>query len=175
MGGYAGLGQALCFANENQGDGTLHGHGFVALSNAYQHATLGDVVNLTQQNNSHAEQEQHVQRILSFHSHLSREDHFFNDVHQSHLEELEKESQSNFANTREHVLLGVRTADMAHSTSTPCLWEKSTISNVGDIYVEGPSTNGRLSLKPSSFSVACSITGTTNKKTAAVCPRSIAV
>ena len=64
MGGYAGLGQALCFANENQVEGTLHGHGFVALSNAYQHVTLEDIVNLVEQNNSHAEQKQHVQRIF---------------------------------------------------------------------------------------------------------------
>ena len=56
-------GQALGFANENQGDGTLHGHGFVALCNAYQHATLEDIVKLIEENKSRAEQEKQVQRI----------------------------------------------------------------------------------------------------------------
>ena len=90
MGGYAGLGQALGFANENQGHGTLHGHGFVALSNAYQHATLEDTVRLIEENNNHAAQQEHVQRNLRFHSHLSREEHFFKDVHQKNLEQFEK-------------------------------------------------------------------------------------
>ena len=42
-GGFAGLAQALAFANEFQGDGTPHGHGFVSLANAYQHSTLEDI------------------------------------------------------------------------------------------------------------------------------------
>ena len=33
MGGYAGLAQGMGFANEHQGEGTPHGHGFVSLSN----------------------------------------------------------------------------------------------------------------------------------------------
>ena len=49
MGGYAGLSQGMAFANENQGDGTVHGHGFVALCNAYQHATLEDIVRLIEE------------------------------------------------------------------------------------------------------------------------------
>ena len=32
LGGYVGLGQALAFANESQGDGTPHGHGLKAQS-----------------------------------------------------------------------------------------------------------------------------------------------
>ena len=43
MGGYAGLAQGMGFANEHQGDGTTHGHGFVSLVNAYQHPTLEDI------------------------------------------------------------------------------------------------------------------------------------
>ena len=35
LGGFAGLGEAMAFATELQGDGTLHGHGFVALANAW--------------------------------------------------------------------------------------------------------------------------------------------
>jgi len=42
LGGFAGLGEAMAFATELQGDGTLHGHGFVALANAWQHASLQD-------------------------------------------------------------------------------------------------------------------------------------
>ena len=39
MGGYAGIATAMAFANEFQGDGTPHGHGFVALANAYQYSS----------------------------------------------------------------------------------------------------------------------------------------
>ena len=40
MGGYAGIAIAMAFANEFQGDGTAHGHGFVALASVYQYDTL---------------------------------------------------------------------------------------------------------------------------------------
>ena len=43
MGGYAGLAQGLAFATELQGDSTPHGHGFMALANAYQHSTLEEI------------------------------------------------------------------------------------------------------------------------------------
>lgn len=39
MGGTGGMGEAMGMANEFQGDGTPHGHGFVALSNMYQHGS----------------------------------------------------------------------------------------------------------------------------------------
>ena len=45
LGGYAGIATAMAFANEFQGDGTPHGHGFIGLANAYQHATLEDIAN----------------------------------------------------------------------------------------------------------------------------------
>ena len=40
MGGYAGVATAMAFANEFQGDGTPHGHGFVAFANIHQYNTL---------------------------------------------------------------------------------------------------------------------------------------
>ena len=43
IGGFAGLAEAMAFANELQGDGTLHGHGFIALANAWQHSSLQDI------------------------------------------------------------------------------------------------------------------------------------
>ena len=46
MGGFAGLAEAMGFANELQGDGTVHGHGFMALANAYQYGSLQDIVDL---------------------------------------------------------------------------------------------------------------------------------
>ncbi|MCP4468954.1 MAG: hypothetical protein GY813_19680 [Halieaceae bacterium] len=36
MGGHAGLGAAMAVATEFQGDGTPHGHGFLALHNMFQ-------------------------------------------------------------------------------------------------------------------------------------------
>ena len=139
MGGYARLGQALCFANEQQGDGTPHGHGFVALCNAYQHATLEDIVRLIEENRTRAEQEEQVQRMLRFHSHLHREEHFYDDTHQANLDELEKGSQTNFADTSDHVLLGARVADMACGAAAYSLWEVAeggSDYNVGDVYAE---------------------------------------
>ena len=43
IGGFAGLAEAMALANELQGDGTLHGHGFIALANAWQHSSLQDI------------------------------------------------------------------------------------------------------------------------------------
>ena len=42
MGGHAGLGAALAIGTEFQGDGTPHGHGFVALHNMFQFNNLND-------------------------------------------------------------------------------------------------------------------------------------
>jgi hypothetical protein len=110
------------------------------LCNAYQHATLADIVELIKGNTKRAEADKQVQRILRLHSHLHREDHFDDAAHQANLEELEKGSQTNFADTRDHFLLGVRLSDDASSASAPCLWEghegKEDCS-VGDVYDEG--------------------------------------
>ena len=45
-GGFAGLAHGMAFANEYQGEATPHGHGFISLANAYQHATLDTLSSL---------------------------------------------------------------------------------------------------------------------------------
>ena len=66
MGGYAGLAETMGFANELQGDGTLHGHGFVVLSNVYQYSSLQDITNLINANSEKLTPEQVVQRFTGF-------------------------------------------------------------------------------------------------------------
>ena len=74
MGGYAGIATAMGFANEFQGDGTAHGHGFVALANVYQYTTLNDIAALIRSNIRNLSPKGVVDRITSFMEHLHRED-----------------------------------------------------------------------------------------------------
>ena len=90
MGGYAGIALATAFANEFQGDGTPHGHGFVALANMYQFSTLEHISETLEHNVHNLPAKEMVERIVSFIEHLSREDHFDDEVHQENLESLEK-------------------------------------------------------------------------------------
>ena len=81
-----------------------------------------------------------MQRILRFHSHLHREEHFYEETHAANAEVLEKGAQSNFAETRDHFLLGARIADAAQSGSAPSLWTPAKAEagpSVGDVYAEG--------------------------------------
>ena len=118
MGGYAGIATAMAFANEFQGDGTPHGHGFVALANAYQFNSLQHIADLLEQNIHELSPADMVQRITSFIEHLHREDHFNDEAHQGSLRSLEEEFHSNnFGHARnEH--LSVRPAGM-HNSAAP--------------------------------------------------------
>jgi hypothetical protein len=90
MSGYAGIALASAFANEFQGDGTPHGHGFVALANMYQFSTLEDIGEALEHNIHDLSPADMVQRILAFIEHLSREDHFDDEAHRNNLVSLEK-------------------------------------------------------------------------------------
>ena len=50
MGDYVGISTAMAFANEFQGDGTPHGHGFVALANVYQDSSLDTIADVLEKN-----------------------------------------------------------------------------------------------------------------------------
>ena len=76
QGGFAGLAQGLAFATEFQGDGTPRGHGFVSLSNAYQHSALEDIAKCVESNANF------LDRVVSFNTHLHTEEHFDHDAHQ---------------------------------------------------------------------------------------------
>ena len=72
------------------GDGTAHGHGFVALANIYQYSTLEDISTALESNIHGIPPEEMVSRITSFMEHLHREDHFDDDCHQRNLDSLEQ-------------------------------------------------------------------------------------
>ena len=81
-GGFAGLGQGLAFANEFQAEATPHGHGFLSLANAYQHATLEDIAQCVEANAGF------LDRVVNFNTHLQTEEHVDHDAHQRNLDTL---------------------------------------------------------------------------------------
>ena len=123
MGGYAGIATAMAFANEFQGGGTPHGHGFVALANAYQFNSLQHIADLLEQNIHELSPADMVQRITSFIEHLHREDHFNDEAHQGSLRSLEEEFHSNMFGHARNEHLSVRPAGM-HNSAAPdsCAW-----------------------------------------------------
>ena len=72
------------------GDGTAHGHGFVALANIYQFSTLEDISAALEGNVHGIPPAEMVKRITSFMTHLHREDHFDDLSHQQNLGTLEQ-------------------------------------------------------------------------------------
>ena len=66
MGGVGGLCEAMAMATEFQGDGTPHGHGFMALVNAYQHKSLQDIVNLIESGIHQLKPQDVIDRITAF-------------------------------------------------------------------------------------------------------------
>ena len=137
MGGYAGLAQGMGFANEHQGDGTPHGHGFVSLANAYQHATLEDIAALLEQNGKKAAQEDMVRRIIKLNTHLQKEEHFDNDQHQRNLSDLEESFHQNNSSKCDALKLGVRLPDMGNSSNAVFMWHAA----------DGCNTDGAARLK----------------------------
>ena len=106
MGGYAGLAQGMAFANEFQGDATPHGHGFVSLANAYQHATLEDIAIQIEGNASF------FQRVTKFVSHLQTEEHLDHEAHQRNLKTIEKRVHHNASYHHDILMLGLRLPDL---------------------------------------------------------------
>ena len=66
----------MIFANEYQGEGTNHGHGFVSLANVYQHSSLQDVASMLESNVRNMSTDDILQRVKSFCNHVQRESRF---------------------------------------------------------------------------------------------------
>lgn len=93
---------------ELQGDGTIHGHGFVAVANVYQHSTIQDIGKLLASRIHNLSETDIVARILSFTEHLHREEHFRHEQHQRELPALEKEFHKNNVGPAINAFLSMR-------------------------------------------------------------------
>ena len=124
MGGYAGLSEAMGFANELQGDGTIHGHGFVTLANAYQYGSLQDIANLIENNFNDLTPEEVLSRLTSFMEHLERQDHINDDQHQSSLEALEKGFKQNNDGDSKNIFLSARPRSFYDTPGVPSPWDQ---------------------------------------------------
>ena len=119
-GGFAGLAQGLAFANEFQGDGTPHGHGFVSLANAYQHSTLEDIAQCIEANACF------LDRVIKFNTHLQTEEHMDHEAHQRNLDMLQRSFHKNHADPKDILMLGLQMADSGKSARAPFLWSSDT-------------------------------------------------
>ena len=113
LGGYAGIATAMAFANEFQGDGTPHGHGFVALANIYQYSTLEQIGQALEDNIHKISPARMVERVTDFIEQLHREDHFSDDAHQHNIESLEEEFHCNNFGPPGNIHLSVRPEDIS--------------------------------------------------------------
>ena len=129
MGGYAGIATAMAFANEFQGDGTPHGHGVVALANAYQFSSLDAIADLLEENIHGLDPADMVQRITSFMEHLHREDHFDDEKHQKNIDSLEQEFHMNNFGPARNQHLSMRPAGLHSATPGSCPWSTSETSS----------------------------------------------
>ena len=129
MGGYAGLAAAMAFATEFQGNGTPHGHGFVALCNMYQNGSLQDIADFIAKQASSLSSEEAVQRITSFIEHLHREDYYDNEKHEAAEPELEKQFNNNNDGPKENIFLSARSQGFYESPSTTGLWDCVSAEN----------------------------------------------
>ena len=118
----AGITAAMAFANEFQGDGTPHGHGFVALANAYQYNSLDAIAELLEENIHSLDPAEMVQRVTSFMEHLHREDHFDDSAHQKNIDSLEQEFHMNNFCPPQNEPLSVRPALVHRPAPNSCLW-----------------------------------------------------
>ena len=75
IGGCAGIATGMVFANEFQGEGTPHGHGFIALANLYQHNSLQDIAKMIETNANGIEGKTLAETVKAFCSHVQRERH----------------------------------------------------------------------------------------------------
>ena len=123
LGGFAGLGEACAFGTELQGDGTLHGHGFVALANAWQHLSLQDIADRIDKFAASLSTEDAMNRLTGFMTHLSQEDHFDDDQHQASLDSLEEQFKCNNEGPKENIFLSVRPRFFYERSQLPSLWD----------------------------------------------------
>ena len=124
MGGYSGIAEAMGFANELQGDGTVHGHGFVSLANAYQYGSLQDIASLIEATFNDLTSEEVLSRLTSFMEHLERQDHIDDDQHQADLESLEKGFRQNNDGDPKNIFLSARPRSFYERPDIPSLWDK---------------------------------------------------
>ena len=89
MGGFAGIATAHAFVNEHQGEGTPHGHGFVALANIYAHCSLQEIATMLTHNATSVSGNDLLERIKAFCSHVQRESHCDLAQHEADLARLE--------------------------------------------------------------------------------------
>ena len=101
----------FCFVPP-KGDGTAHGHGFVALANVYQYSTLDNIRELIESNVRNLSPTGVVNRITSFMEHMHREDHFNNAEHQENIGALEAQFHKNNFGGPGSVHLSVRPATL---------------------------------------------------------------
>ena len=112
----AGLGDQsvtgrFCFVPP-KGDGTAHGHGFVALANVYQYSTLDNIRELIESNVRNLSPKGVVNRITSYMEHLHQEHHFKNAEHQENIGSLEEQFHKNNFGGPGSVHLSVRLATL---------------------------------------------------------------
>ena len=112
MGGHAGLGAALAIATEFQGDGTSHGHGFVALHNMFQFNNLETIAEMIDNNIHELPGQAMLNRITNFIEYVQCEDHIDDAKHQASLDKLEEQFHHNNFGPPENVYLSLRTAGM---------------------------------------------------------------
>ena len=115
-GGFAGLAQGLAFANEFQGDGTPHGHGFVSLANAYQHSTLQDIAECIEANADF------LHRLMKFNEHLQTEEHMDHEAHQRNIDTLQRSFHKNHSDVKDILMLGLQLPENGKSARAPFLW-----------------------------------------------------
>ena len=122
MGGNAGIATAMAFANEFQGDGTPHGHGFVALANAYQYSSLDTIAELLEENIHSLNPAEMVERVTSLMEHLHQEDHFDDSAHQKNIDSLEQEFHMNNFGPPRNQHLSVRPSGLHSATPDSSAW-----------------------------------------------------
>ena len=125
MGGYAGLATAIAVANELQGEGTIHGHGFAALCNMYQHSDLEQIAEMIRTNIHDIPAEEMVKRVTDFIEHLHREDHFNDELHQNSLGSLEEQFHQNNFGPPGNAHLSVRPSPLHSLTELTSMWSAS--------------------------------------------------
>ncbi len=81
-GGFAGIATAMAFANEFQGEGAPHGHGFLSLANIYQHNTVHQIATTLESNSRGMCAGDLVQRVKDFCDHVQRESHVDQSQHE---------------------------------------------------------------------------------------------
>lgn len=101
-----------------------HGR-FIALANAWQHASLQDIADRIEQYAADLNVEEVMNRLHSFFDHVSCEDHVDNEKHQASLDTLEEQFKRNNDGPKENIFLSVRPRTFYDRCKVPSLWDKN--------------------------------------------------